>query len=129
MAFGYRSIDGLDLLQRRRPYKVSLHELPAAESRVLVIRGNREIVDVHHLHKFLCRNLEFKTQDVYVKDVNAEERTIEWVFCSYPPEAGKARACLMKEYPQLMVSFGVDPMAVTLAERPGTGATLTVVPL
>lgn len=124
---GHLSIGGLVVRIRYNTTRsFSPQVFPAYVSRVLVIKENKNIVDVHRLHHFLSRNMMFQTQDVYVVEANAEERIIEWVFGSYRAQAATARMALRSEYPQLMLRFGVDPMAATLAER--TVATLAVVP-
>lgn len=98
----------------------------APVSRSLVIRGPKDIVDVHGVYRFLSSKMKFQTQDVYVAEVNAEERVIEWVFGSYRGQAQTARIVLRTEYPKLIFRFGEDPMAVAFADR--TEAHLTVVP-
>ncbi|KAK3403394.1 hypothetical protein B0T20DRAFT_328114, partial [Sordaria brevicollis] len=109
---GRLAIGGLNTIIRYNTAHPIVPERPLAPlSRSLVFRGPKEIVDVHRLYRFLSSKMKFQTQDVYVADVNEEERIVEWVFASYQGQAQVAKAILKHEYPNLILRYGEDPMA------------------
>jgi hypothetical protein len=94
--------------------------LPQHYSRVLYIRGPKNVVDGHALDRFLREQcgIRFHTQDVFVAGESADERAMVWQFGSYRAQAETARVALRARWPGLVVQFGEDPCAVGIQGRP-----------
>jgi hypothetical protein len=92
-------------------------QLPPDVTRVLIIRGPRDIVNGDALAAFFRappHGLRFHTQGVFFTDTAAAaERTMGWQFGSYPGQAEAARrALLCGRWAGLVeVEFGRDPCA------------------
>ncbi|KAM7185367.1 hypothetical protein V8F20_011844 [Naviculisporaceae sp. PSN 640] len=83
-------------------------------SRVLVIEGDKEIVNFENLERYFRGSIVYQLQDAGLGQKKNGTRKMEWVFGSYRAQAQTAKMALKRRWPELSVRHGIDPVAVGL---------------